>query len=92
MKSRSKVLESFVTELDETLSKIHQKTIEGRPINPGDDEWTSSRERLMKIKIYNGNMNMFPINWQLADYLISTELGDREDAHPEHVQLAKRRN
>ena len=78
--------------LDSTLSKVHQKTIGGRAINPGDDEWSASRDRLMQTKVVMGNFNVYPINWQLADHLIGDELANREDAHIEHIQFMKERN
>ena len=92
MKSKSKKLKFLIDNLDSTLSKVHQKTIDGRPINPGDDEWNASRDRLIQTKVMMGNFNVFPINWQLADYLIGDELANREKAHPEHIQYMKERN
>jgi len=92
MLSKSKTFKSFQESIDSILSKIHQKTIDGRAINPGDDEWNTSRERLMKVKVETGIMDIFPINWQLADHLIIDELTSRDKPHPEHIEFAKERN
>ena len=92
MLSKSKSFKSFNESVDSILSKIHQKTIDGRAINPGDDEWNASRERLMKVKIETGMMDSYPINWQLADHLIIDELINRDTPHLEHIEFAKERN
>ena len=80
MKSKSKKLRFLIDDLDSTLSKVHQKTIDGRPINPGDDEWNASRDRLMQTKVMMGNFNVYPNRF------------NREDAHIEHIQFMKERN
>lgn len=92
MKSKSTAFRQFVIDLDDVLSKMHSKTISGNPINPADDEWINTRDRLVKVKIPTDRSQSYPINFQLAEQLMMDELCSREDVHPEHIELRKERN
>ena len=87
MKIASQAFINFIKEVDNVLSKIHQKNIRGDALNPGDDEWMASRDRLMKIKMGSDNNFTYPINWSASEFLIIDELASREDALEEHTKL-----
>lgn len=87
MKIKSQSFINFIKEVDNVLSKIHQKSINGDPLNPGDDEWMASRDRLMKIKMGSDNNFTYPINWSASEFLIIDELASREDVLEEHTKL-----
>lgn len=87
MKITSQAFITFIKEVENVLSKIHQKSIKGDPLNPGDDEWMASRDRLMKIKMGSDNNYTYPINWSASEFLIIDELASRDDALEEHTKL-----
>ena len=87
MKIASQAFITFIKEVDNVLSKIHQKSIRGDALNPGDDEWMASRDRLMKIKMGSDNNFTYPINWSASEFLIIDELASRDDALEEHTKL-----
>lgn len=87
MKIKSQAFINFIKEVDNVLSKIHQKSIKGDALNPGDDEWMSSRDRLMKIKMGSENNFTYPVNWSASEFLIIDELASRDDALEEHTKL-----
>ena len=86
MKSKSASLLLFVKDIDNILSKIHEKNVHGQPLQQLHDEWINARERLMAIKLGNPSEPYFPINWQLAEHLILSELAGRLPGCVEHVE------
>jgi len=48
--SKSLCFKSFIAKIDEVLSKVHSKTINGGPLQMNDEEWNNARDRLMSIK------------------------------------------
>ena len=87
MKITSQAFITFIKEVENVLSKIHQKNIKGDAINPGDDEWMASRDRLMRIKMGSENNFTYPINWSASEFLIIDELASRDNALEEHTKL-----
>ena len=84
-KSKSLCFKSFVAKIDDVLSKVHSKTIGGEPLQYNDDEWINARDRLMGMKIGGHTMATYPINFQMADHLILSEVGSREKAEKIHL-------
>ena len=89
MKSRSVVFMTFVSQVDDILTKVHARTVKGIPITSIHDEWNDARERLMAVKVSNRHFDTWPITWTMADQLILDELASRENACEEHRQLKK---
>ena len=89
LKSKSLCFKSFIDKIDDVLSKVHSKTIGGEPLQYNDDEWINARDRLMKMKVGGHNMATYPINFQLADHFILSELASRVPACREHVEEYK---
>lgn len=87
MKITSQAFITFIKEIENVLSKIHQTNIRGDALNPGDDEWMASRDRLMKIKMGSDNNYTYPINWSASEFLIIDELASREDTLKEHTKM-----
>ena len=87
MKITSQAFITFIKEVENVLSKIHQTNIRGDALNPGDDEWMASRDRLMKIKMGSDNNYTYPINWSASEFLIIDELASREDTLEEHTKM-----
>lgn len=86
MKSKSYCLKKMIDRLDDILSKLHAREVNGEPLNQGHDEWNNARDRLMGIKIGPEHFGTYPINFQLADHLILSELAHQQDACPEHLK------
>ena len=89
MQSKSVMLFNFIKEADEILSKLYSTTADGRPINPGDQTWMDTRDRLMKIKVGSSGNFSYPINWSLSEHLIIDELTSRKDVHEDHIELKR---
>jgi len=89
MKSRSASFRQFVDQVDDILSKIHSRTVDNEPLQPLHDDWINARERLMGIKIGNPREPFYPINWQVADHLILSELAVRLPGCIEHADQLK---
>jgi len=85
LNSKSLCFKSFVKKVDEVLSKVHSKTIDGEPLQYNDDEWINARDRLMGVKVGGHHMATYPINFQMADHLILSEVGSREKAEKIHL-------
>ena len=51
MKSKSYCLKKMIDRLDDILSKLHTREVNGEPLNQGHDEWNNARDRLMGIKV-----------------------------------------
>lgn len=83
-KAKSVCFKLFVREIDDILSKIHNKSVDGDPLTENHPEWFSARERLISIKVGGPHFGTFPINFQLANHLILSELAHREDYCKEH--------
>ena len=88
MNSKSVSFLKLVKEVDEILSKMHSKSSDGEPIQPGSDHWNDTRDRLMKIHVGGETRFMtYPMNWSLSEHLMVDELNSRPDVHPMHVKL-----
>jgi hexokinase len=85
IKSKSLCFKSFIEKIDEVLSKVHSKTISGGPLQMNDEEWNNARDRLMSIKVGGTNMATYPINFQMADHLILSEVGSRDKPEKIHI-------
>lgn len=85
MKSKSYCFKKMIDRMDDVLSKIHTKAVDGEPLNPGHDEWNNARNRLMSIKVGPEHFGTYPINFQLADHLILSELAHQPGACKEHL-------
>jgi hypothetical protein len=55
MNSKSRLLFTFVKEIDEILSKLYATTPSGEPITPNDQTWHDARDRLIAIKVGSPN-------------------------------------
>lgn len=82
--SKSVCFNMFTSAIDDILSKIHNKTVHGEPLKQQHDEWINARERLLSIKVGGTHFGTYPINFQLADHLILSELACRNDYCKEH--------
>lgn len=89
MKARSPCLTKFVDEIDEILSKLYSRTAKGEPLQPLHDDWGNARDRLMAIKMGNLREPYYPINWQLAEHLILSELAVRIPGCVDHAEQYK---
>jgi len=85
MKSKSYCFKKMVDKIEDILSKLHTHTVDGTPLNPSHDEWNNTRDRLMKIKVGPEHFGTYPINFQLADHLILSELAHQPGADREHL-------
>lgn len=83
-KSKSVCFKIFAREIDDILSKIHNTSVDGEPLTENHPEWFSARERLISIKVGGPHFGTFPINFQLANHLILSELAHRENYCKEH--------
>ena len=83
-KSKSLCFKMMVSEIDDILSKIHNKDVHDQPITQHHMEWDNARDRLMKIKVGGDHLGTYPINFQLANHLILSELACREGRCKEH--------
>ena len=86
MRSRSYCFKKMVDRIDDILSKLHKEAVDGTPLNPSHDEWNNSRDRLMGIKVGPEHLGTYPINFQLADHLILSELAHQPGACKEHLE------
>lgn len=89
MNSKSRMLFTFIKEVDQILGKLYETTPDGHPITPGDQAWMDTRDRLMKVKVGSETQFTYPINWTLSEQLIMDELTSREGAHEIHKQIEK---
>lgn len=89
MNSKSRMLFSFIKEVDGILSKLHSSNPDGTAITPGDQAWMDTRDRLMKIKIGSKNNFTFPVNWTMSEQLIMDELISRPDPWNSHIELER---
>jgi hypothetical protein len=89
MKSKSRLLLSFIKEVDEILNKLHTTSPDGEPITPNDQTWHDTRNRLIGMKVGSPNNFTYPINWIMAEQLIIDELTSRPEPHSQHIDLER---
>jgi hypothetical protein len=89
MNSKSRLLLSFIKEIDEILGKLHTTAPDGAPITPNDQTWHDTRDRLIGIKVGSSANFTYPVNWIMAEQLIIDELTSRPEPHSIHIDLQK---
>lgn len=89
MNSKSRLLISFIKEIDEILGKLHTNAPDGAPITPNDQTWHDTRDRLIGIKVGSSTNFTYPVNWIMAEQLIIDELTSRPEPHSTHIDLQK---
>jgi|TARA_R110000796_G_scaffold65155_3_gene150606 hypothetical protein len=89
VKSKSICFQKLIENIDTVLARIYSETTTGEPLGYNSDEWCNARDRLMSIKVGSEHNHTYPVNFQLADHFILSELASRVPACREHVEEYK---